>query len=398
MTPRVKTTNWSVDTDPKIWTLNGEHPDHIIISRENVEIYPVKDFVSDMRRQPDGGALYLTSENKSRVLRNLANGQDKVTSYRTSSASMFDVSPNGEVLFFGSGKVNQESSDIGHDFHDGLVTKVDQHGEMVWSTEIDIPSRVQNNYFSMMEDGSVLGAAHTNWGDVVFKVSSEGVINWKVAFETEPRRYVEAMVESLDGDILVFGRSGANAAVKGTDRFWTSKVTAGGTIKSEKFFEYGRGETLIDVKPVPGSSNYMAVGTTTVGFAPGEMKRTWVAVFDKNGEQSSYFLYDGDISEVISLSHPDAIFPNPDGTSTIAGVGIGGNAWFLRIDSSGAPIETRAYYQLETAANGKRFRYSYGNDDSNQQIVRVKDGSFVFEGRAAQDQSKQVLIRLLPPF
>ncbi len=214
--------------------------------------------------------------------------------------------------------------------------------------------------------------------------------------ETEKYRTVASVVLLPNGESLVFGVDGLRQPITmEADRFWVRKYDAEGLKVRDNFFDFGFGEQLMHASLIPGSDQTMAVGATGIRTRPHDGRLLWVGIFDANGKMSAHRLYDGDISEISAVIKPDKVFPNDDGSATIASVRPGGGAWFIDVDTHGTPIRTAAYYQHIRYANNQEFPLSVGNDDSEGQVARLSRDLFVLAGRVSASDPKSGAVIVL---
>ena len=248
------------------------------------------------------------------------------------------VAPDGNVFTVGS-RLRGEPA-----HHDPLVIKLTASGDVLWTTEPEIPGAQQLFGGVALPDGGAvlcgLSAVEGTHQAYSVRVGASGELLWSYTLATST--VAEAFTVALDGDELVF--TGRQATFSGTDDMLLFRLTANGQLVWSTSF----GGSAMDVGraavvATPGTV-VVAGWTNSVGaFDVTSQRRpyhAYLAAFDTNGDTLwtraiGDTTYDQRAYAMIPAVNGDFYLAGERGTSALS------DAVLMRITSQGVVVWQR---------------------------------------------------------
>lgn len=248
------------------------------------------------------------------------------------------AAPDGGAFAVGS-RLRGEPS-----HHDPLVIKLSAVGDVIWTTEPELPGPQQLFGGCSMPDGGAVFCGTNAEGGMhqayVVRLSSSGAPLWSYTLATPTP--TEAFAAALDGDALVL--TGRQATFSGTDDMLLFRMTTGGDLLWSSSF----GGSAMDVgraAVVPSPGTVVVAGwTNSVGaFDVSSQRRpyrAYLAAFDSEGDT----LWTRAIGDTTYDQRAYALIPAINGDFYLAGeraTSALSDAVLMRITAQGAVVWQR---------------------------------------------------------
>lgn len=306
----------------------------------------------------------------------------------------FAATPDGQGYLLVGTTINEANE------QDAFLMKVDEAGQELWRKTIDQVLDVQINAVTAYKQGYVLTGDRdssvpppTSLGKdiITYYVDANGTVIWEQSVETNDDEVGNDVIATLDGNIVVAGRSYNDVGLWKYDEagnlLWETAEDAypGGRDEINAIIQLPKDSSLV----IAGSTE---ISATDINFLTGKFTNDGTLVWFNNtgrplqadiatsiaSTRSGNFIMTGYTGQVLSLV-PDVALTLTDQGGFIHTSYIQGKIFYDDDDGCDYDANEQPFYDWIVRATGDEVTYFGAADENGDFLIRVDTGDYVVE-------------------